>query len=175
MQDRFGFSMGSVFVALVPFSLGVIGAVVANFPVSLGGGLVPAPLFVLMPLYFWCLVRPDLMPPATAFMLGLLEDLLSGGPLGVWAASFVACYAFVDRERDAFAGLASYGAILGFATAVLIAAGTAYGIVAIYYWRFPPPAPLVMTVGVSIFWYIPAVWLMNKIQHRLIGPLRSDF
>jgi rod shape-determining protein MreD len=175
MYDRVGFSMGAFFVAFVPFLLGVLGVVVTNFPLALGGGLLPAPLFVLMPLYFWCLVRPDLMPPAAAFALGLLQDLLSGGPPGVWAAAFIASYAFVDRERDTFAGLASYGAILGFAAALLIASGTAYGIVTVYYWRFPPPAPLLGTIGASVLWYIPAVWLMNKIQHRLIGPLRSDF
>ena len=30
---------------------------------SLLGGLVPPPLLALMPVYFWCLVRPDLMTP----------------------------------------------------------------------------------------------------------------
>ena len=31
----------------------------------------------VMPLYFWCLVRPDLMPPFWALMIGVLEDLLA--------------------------------------------------------------------------------------------------
>ena len=44
-----------------------------------------APLLALMPVYFWCLVRPDLMSPAAAFVIGMLEDILSGGPPGVWA------------------------------------------------------------------------------------------
>ncbi len=175
MQDRFWLSPGSAFWAILPFVLGVLGAVVANFPVALGVGWLPSPLFVLMPIYFWCLVRPDLMPPAAAFFLGLLEDLLSGGPPGVWAASFIACYAVVDRERDSFAGLASYGAILGFAAAMLVASGTAYIIVSAYYWHFPPPATLLVTIGISILWYIPGIWIMNQIQHRLIGPSRSDF
>jgi len=37
--------------------------IVANFPVSLLGGLVPPPLLGFMPLYFWAMVRPDLMTP----------------------------------------------------------------------------------------------------------------
>ena len=83
------------------------------------------PLFGLMPVYFWGLVRPDLMPPWVALLVGLTEDLLSGGPPGIWALSFVTCYIFVDRQRESLAGLASYGAILGFAAAILVASGTA--------------------------------------------------
>src|ERR1700760_3227103 len=110
----------------IPFSLGVIGIFIANFPVSLMNGRVPPPLFVLMPIYFWTLVRPDLMRPAAVFTLGVLQDLLSGSPMGVWTLAFVAPYAIVDRSRDTFAGLGGIYAILGFATAAFIACGVAF-------------------------------------------------
>src|ERR1043165_6602519 len=57
-------------VALVPMATGLLGVVIANIPVSILGGLVPAPLFGLVPVYFWCLLRPDLMTPAVAFSIG---------------------------------------------------------------------------------------------------------
>ena len=79
----------------------------------------PPPLLALMPVYFWCLVRPDLMTPAAAFAIGLLQDMLSGGPPGVWTLSFVVTYAVIERQRDAFAGLSGLAAVLGFATAAL--------------------------------------------------------
>ena len=41
--------------------------------------MVPAPLLALVPIYFWCLVRPDLMTPAAALMIGMAEDIMSGG------------------------------------------------------------------------------------------------
>ncbi|HEY0281737.1 MAG TPA: rod shape-determining protein MreD, partial [Rhizomicrobium sp.] len=110
--------MGGRFLAsIVPVSCGVICVFAANLPFSFMGPWVPSPLYALMPVYFWCLVRPDLMSPAWAFLIGVLHDILSGGPPGVWAASFVATYAVIDRQRDAFAGLSGVAALLGFATA----------------------------------------------------------
>ena len=68
-------------------SVRLVGVVlISNLPISLTGGLVPPPLLGLMPVYFWCLVRPDLMTPAAVFAIGVLQDMLSGGPPGVWTA-----------------------------------------------------------------------------------------
>ncbi len=95
---------GRIFSSIIPVALGILGVLIANFPVSFFGGLVPPPLLAFMPLYFWAMVRPDLMTPFWAFMLGLMEDFFSVGPPGVWAASFLAAYFLIDRQRDMLAG-----------------------------------------------------------------------
>jgi rod shape-determining protein MreD len=163
------------FAAVVPFALALLGTMIANFPISFTNGFLPGPLFGLMPVYFWGLLRPDLMPPWAALLVGLTEDLLSGGAPGIWAVSFIASYIFIDRQRESLAGLASYGAVLGFAAAVLVASGTAFAIVAVYYWRLPPVAPFIVAAAMNVLWYTPALWFMNRVQHHLIGPLRGDF
>ncbi len=56
-----------VFVRFLPFLCGLTCAFISNIPVSLTGGALPPPLLALVPIYFWCLVRPDLMTPTTAF------------------------------------------------------------------------------------------------------------
>ena len=113
-------------IATIPALCGLLGAFIANIPISVLGGLVPAPLLALVPVYFWCLVRPDLMTPAVALMIGMAEDVLSGGPPGIWTLAFVLTYALVARQRDSFAGLASFAAVLGFATAAAFACAVAY-------------------------------------------------
>lgn len=173
-MERLGFSFGNMAAAVVPFFCAMFALALANIPVSFLGGLMPPPLFALMPVYFWCLVRPDLMPPALAFAIGVLEDLFSGGPPGVWAASFVAAYALVDRQRDSFAGLSGIGAIIGFATAMLIASATAYVIVSIYFMRLPPVAPLIVEITVSVLFYIPVAIALGWIHRRFVGPMRRD-
>ncbi|MGB8365495.1 MAG: hypothetical protein ACLQUZ_02530 [Rhizomicrobium sp.] len=175
MHDRIGISIPGLLAAGIPFCCGVVAVGISNIPISVMDGLLPPPLLALMPVYFWCLVRPDLMPPAAAFAIGVLEDLLSGGSMGVWAASFVAAYALVDRERDAFAGLSGIGAILGFATTMLLACTTAYVIVALTSWRLPPLEPLILMIATTILLYFPGLWLLNLLHHKFIGPLRSDF
>lgn len=173
-MERLGFSASGFLSALVPFLCSVLAVAFANLPISVLGGLVPPPMLALMPVYFWCLVRPDLMPPALAFGIGVLEDLFSGGPPGVWGASFVAAYALIDRQRDSFAGLSGIGAILGFGAAMLVSALTAYVIVAVYYARLPPVAPVIVEITVSVLFYIPTAVVLGWLHRRLVGPLRSD-
>ena len=175
MHDRFGFTVAGTLASVVPLLCGVVGAFVANLPISIFGGLLTPPLFAFMPVYFWCLVRPDLMPPWAALVLGVLNDLLSGGAMGAWAMAFVVAYALVDRERDSFAGLSGLGAVLGFAAAVLLASVTAFAVVALTYERFPPAAPLILMIGETIVLYLPVLWLLNLLHHKFVGPLRSDF
>jgi rod shape-determining protein MreD len=175
LNDRLGWSLPSPLAAAVPFICATIGAIIGNMPVSLVGGVLPSPLFALMPIYFWSLVRPDLMPPWAVLTIGVVQDLLGGGAPGVWTVAFVATYALIDRERDSFAGLAGFGAVLGFAGAMLTAGLVAYLIVAFYYFRFPPLSPIVIEIVVSVVFYIPAAYILNFIHQKLVGPLRSDF
>jgi rod shape-determining protein MreD len=134
----------------------------------------PAPLLALIPVYFWSLVRPDLMPPFAALAVGLLEDLLSGGPPGLWAAGFLAAYAFTDSQRDSLAGLSGVGAVLGFAAAVFIASGVAYALATLVFWRFGPIAPLLLQCAVTVVLYPIFAVLLGWLHRPLVGPLRNE-
>jgi rod shape-determining protein MreD len=161
--------------ALLPVTCGFLGVLFSNLPVTLFGGLVPPPLLGFIPVYFWCLVRPDLMPPSAAFAIGILQDVMSGGPPGIWTLSFVVSYAVIQRQRDAFAGLAGVAAVLGFATAMLIVCATAYFTTAAYYWHMAPLGPIVGELAISVLFYIPGAFVIGSLHRRLVGPLRSDF
>ena len=161
-------------VALVPLLCGLAGAVIANIPVSLLGGLVPPPLLALVPVYFWCLVRPDLMTPAATLVIGFCEDLLSGGPPGVWTLSFVLTYVLVARQRDSFASLSGAAAVLGFAAAASVTCACAYFLIAALYWHLPLLAPILSELAMTVLFYVPAAMLVGAIHHRIVGPLRSD-
>src|SRR5258708_25010091 len=112
-------------IVLIPMLCGLAGALIANIPISVLGGSVPAPLLALVPVYFWCLVRPDLMTPAVAFSIGFAEDVLSGGPPGIWTLAFVLTYALLARQRERFARLSGLAAVLGLAAAVAFAPAAA--------------------------------------------------
>src|ERR1700731_2656838 len=105
MYDAYGNSFGRFFAALVPFGMAIVGSLLANFPLTFTGGFLPAPFFGLM--------RPDLMPAWAALLAGAFEDLLSGGAPGIWAAGFVACYVFADRQRESLGGPARFPPVTG--------------------------------------------------------------
>jgi len=165
-------------VGLIPTVTGLAGVLIANFPVSILGGLVPAPLFGLVPVYFWCLVRPDLMTPAVAFGIGFAEDILSGGPPGIWTLAFVLTYALVARQRDSFAGLSGMAAVLGFAGAATFACAIAYFTVAglnlLSGLHLPPLVPVVSELMMTVAFYVPTTLVVGWLHHRLIGASRSD-
>ena len=96
MERLGGFLHSRYFANAIPVLLGLVGVVVTNLPFSIFGGWIPSPMYALMPIYYWCLVRPDLISPGGAFVIGVAHDVLSGEPPGLWAASFVATYAVID-------------------------------------------------------------------------------
>ena len=175
-QERARLMMGArVLAALLPVTCGLMGVLLSNLPMSLFGGLVPPPLLGFIPVYFWCLVRPDLMTPAATFAIGILQDMMSGGPPGIWTLSFVVSYAVIQRQRDAFAGLAGVAAVLGFAAAALVVCATAYLTTSLYYWHLTSLGPIVAELAVTVLFYIPGTLVIGSIHRRLVGPLRSEF
>jgi rod shape-determining protein MreD len=175
MFDRVDIPLGRTVAAVIPFTCALIGLILSNFPVVFLPSELKTPMLSLMPIYFWCLVRPDLMPPSAVFVIGVLEDFFSGSPPGVWTLSYVATYALVDRERDAFAGLSGVAAILGFGGAMLVTTVVAWLVDAFYRGGLPPLAPLSMQFAMSILFYVPVAMLLGVVHRRLVGPLRSDF
>ena len=166
-------------IATIPALCGLLGAFVANIPISFLGGLVPAPLFALVPVYFWCLVRPDLMTPGIALMIGMAEDVLSGGPPGIWSLAFVLTYALLARQRDSFAGLSGLAAVMGFATAAAFACAVAYFSVAAFAFLtpgayLPPIPPILGELAMTVLFYPASTLAVGWLHHRLVGASRGD-
>lgn len=175
-MDRFGNLWGNRFISnIVPVLCGFIGVLLAAIPVSSLSGFVPAPLYALMAIYFWCLVRPDLMTPLWVFLIGLCYDLIAGPPIGLWAASFVATYAVIDQQRDNFAGLSGIGAMIGFAMAVFVTCLTYYAVFCLYRWQILPPGDLIKEFAVTVIAYIPLLFALDWIHRHFVGPARRDF
>lgn len=163
-----------IIAALVPLLCGLVFTLVSNIPLSLAGGTLPPPLLALVPVYFWCLVRPDLMTPTASFAIGLAEDVLSGGPPGIWTLSFVLTYALVARQRDNFASLSGLAAVLGFASAAAFCCGVAWATIGILDWHLAPLSPIVGALVMTVLLYTPIALLVGWLHRRLVGPLRSD-
>ncbi|MEG3180235.1 rod shape-determining protein MreD [Sphingomonas sp. LT1P40] len=76
---------------LAPLTI-VIGSLLTLLPFKASFPILPP--FGLMMLLAWRLHRPDLLKPWSPVLLGLLDDLVSGQPLGssmlFWTVSFIA-------------------------------------------------------------------------------------
>lgn len=68
---------------LLPTATMIVAGLISIIPVRAPGYAALTPAFTLMAAYHWTIYRPDLLPPSVLFGVGLAEDLLTGGPVGV--------------------------------------------------------------------------------------------
>ncbi len=85
---------------LTPFASAILFTVLAVLPLDLPLIGSVSPVWPLIPVYVWSLLRPDLFPAIAAFATGVLYDALSGAPIGVNAAVFVGVQVVVSGERQ---------------------------------------------------------------------------
>jgi rod shape-determining protein MreD len=87
---------------LLPMATTMLAVVIAILPVQVPGYAALTPAFALMAVYHWTIYRPDLLPPAGLFAVGLAQDLLSGAPVGVNALALLLARTAVLRYRRYF-------------------------------------------------------------------------
>lgn len=107
---------------LTPFGLTLILVVLNVVPLHVPGYARIVPVLPLMAIYHWAIYRPRLMPSYAVFAIGLLQDVLTGVPLGVNALVFIGVNGIVLSQRRFFIGKSFAVVWLGFA---LVAAGAA--------------------------------------------------
>lgn len=123
MSSPFWGKADTVARRLTPFGLTVLLVLIGSVPLHVRGFASVTPLLPMIGIYYWAIYRPDLMPVAAVFVIGLLYDALSGAPLGVSAAIFVVIHGIIDSQRRFFAGKSFMIVWLGF---FLVSAGALF-------------------------------------------------
>jgi len=99
---------------LTPFALTFLLLVINAIPFHIPGFAQVAPLLPLIGIYFWTIYRPDLMPAAAVFLIGILHDFLSGLPVGVSGLIFLVVLGAALAQRTFFSGKSFIIVWLGF-------------------------------------------------------------
>ncbi|MBT4489218.1 MAG: rod shape-determining protein MreD, partial [Rhodospirillaceae bacterium] len=88
----------------IPFAISVLLILTAILPYGLPKSSLAAPVLALISVYYWSVFRPELMPAGAAFLLGLMVDVLSGGPPGLNALILIIVHWAASGQRRALAG-----------------------------------------------------------------------
>jgi rod shape-determining protein MreD len=88
--------------SLAPMAVTVMLVLLSMVPLYLPGYAAVAPALALMSIYYWAIHRPDLIRPSAAFVIGLLQDMLVGAPLGMTALVLLLCHWVVVSQRGFF-------------------------------------------------------------------------
>ena len=100
---------------LTPFGLTVLLLLIGVVPLHVPGFGAVAPVLPLIAIFHWALYRPQLMPAVAVFVIGFLQDALTGTPIGISAAVFVIVHGIVNTQRRFFFGKSFAIVWLGFA------------------------------------------------------------
>ena len=105
---------------LTPSMLTLILVIISVVPIRILNFSTVVPLLPLMSVYHWAIFRPRLLPAYAVFLIGILQDILTGSPIGVNSLVFLLVYGAVLSQKKFFSGKSFFILWLGFS---LIAAG----------------------------------------------------
>ncbi len=154
--------------ATVPFALCLIFVLFAALPLSIPHFGSVTPMLALMAVFYWCIYRPDYLPPYAIFVIGVLHDGLGGGPFGLTALLLLLVHAFIVPQRRVFHGKSFLVEWFGFAVVAVGLAAIAWLAASVYYLTPMQPAPVVGQAGLSIAIYPCVAWMISQIHRRLV-------
>ena len=70
-------------INVLPIATTILAALLSIEPLHLEGYAALTPAFTLIATYHWTIYRPNLLPAPWLFLIGMIQDLLSGGLPGV--------------------------------------------------------------------------------------------
>ena len=158
----------NVIWTIVPFFSTVLCILFTMIPLGLSNAFMAPPSFALMAIFTWILVRPSLMPAAAVVVLGLLQDLIWGGPLGLWGVVFLLAYVLTLSQRQFLNGRGFGITWAAFGVVAVVCELLAWIIASLFYWQVMPVLPILSQTILSFAFY-PLFGRMAPFFVRHIG------
>ncbi|RMD61378.1 MAG: rod shape-determining protein MreD [Alphaproteobacteria bacterium] len=153
---------------LFPFGLSVLlimtGAI--HLPVPDLSPIMPS--FGLIAVYYWAIHRPDLVPSWAVFVLGLFQDLLTGGPLGLTIIVLLALWAAVGTQRRLLATgsfVFAWAVFVAMAAAAFLLMWLLHGLVI---GTMSEPHPAIFQYLTTVAVYPCCAWLFARAQRAVL-------
>ncbi len=138
-------------------------------PLNLPGSAIIMPPLALMAVFYWSIYRPDLMPAAVAFVAGLLFDMVSGGPPGLYALVFVVVQAVAASQRRFFLGKVFPVEWLGFCLVVMGTFLVLWALGSLYVGAVVKGSTIAIQALLTITLYPVMTWVMIRARRAVSG------
>ena len=126
------------------------------------------PLLPLMSIYHWAVHRPNLMPAYAVFAIGLLQDTLTGAPLGVNVLSYLVVYGVVVSQRRFLVGKSFAIIWLGFAVVAASAAMVGWLLVSSFHATIVESSALFLQYLLSLGIFPLLAWTFMRWQQAFL-------
>lgn len=154
---------------VAPFVITVMLVILNAIPLPVPDYRSIVPLIPLMAIYYWALYRPDLMPIGAVFLVGILEDVLTGAPLGLNALLFLLVHSLIRSRRRMIAGKGFVVVWVAFMLVVLGAGIISWLVASLLYdapIRLEPAATQLM---LTLALYPCLAWLLIRVQRAFLA------
>ena len=151
----------------IPLLIGLVLAVIPFVPYGMPGLNVTIPALTLPLVYYWALNRPGVMPTFVAFMLGLWQDVLVGGPLGLMALLLVLMRGIAETQRPVFRTQSAVIIWFAFGIISLALSVLSWLIACWWYWTLVGIVPFLVQWGLGLLVYVPLTVLFRWLDMLL--------
>lgn len=134
-------------------------------PLRLPAFAVITPSFALMSVYYWTMYRVELMPAPVVLALGVFQDIVSGGPLGVGAFVLLMTHGIVLTQRRVLMRRSFAVGWAGFVGVALVAFLLNWLIMAALHLALFSPLAAGMQYLMTVALYPVVAWLLLAV-HR---------
>lgn len=147
--------------------ISLAGVIALALPLRLFEATAPTPLIPLLAVYHWTATRPDDFPAPVILVLGFIQDLLLGAPLGLAAAAYLAVRWLTLTQSEFLRGREG-GAMWAGMAVMGLAAGLIFWISASIEARgLAPVLPAVAQIGLTVLLYPLAALVFERAQRRV--------
>jgi rod shape-determining protein MreD len=151
----------------VPFALGLLLAVLSFVPYGSPEFSVIMPSLTLPLVYYWTLYRPESMPLAAAFAIGLWQDILVGGPLGLMALMLVVTRGVIESQRQVLLTQPFAVGWMGFALISAALSALAWALAGLWWDHMFAVWPFIAHWGLGAAAYVPLAAAFRQIDKLL--------
>ena len=144
----------------VPMAACILGTLLFAAPIRVFGLRLPEPVFAMVPVFAWAVLRPSMLAPICLLILGLVDDLVWGGRLGLWGLGLLVAYGFVLITRNMMTGQSRLMMWVWWAATLTVGMGAVYLAVRMIDDNAPDP------LAVALQW-LPT-FLLYPLADRLI-------
>ena len=153
---------------LLPLLIAVVLVLLGSLPLGLPGYAAVGPDLALLSVFYWTIHRPDLFSTGSAFLLGLLVDVLSGGPFGANALVLAAAQMLTQSQRPALAGKSFGVTWLGLVGIAATATVMLWLVTALWNLALLDPTPALLRLGFSTLAFPLYALAVDEVQRRLL-------
>ena len=155
---------------LTPFVLTIGLVLISVLPIPVPGTGPITPALTLMAVYYWSVHRPDLLPIAATFIVGVVQDTLSGAPLGMTSLVLLSVQGVVMAQYRFFSGKTFMIEWWGFLIIAPSAITATYLLATIYSGTFLSARPFGFQLMLTVALYPFIAWLLARTQQFLLRP-----